>query len=460
MAFGSLRDFIIRLENEGELKRVKAQVSLQYEIGGILRRIFDTKGPSLLLENIEKYNTPIAVGLMSTLKRYSIALETSEDQIGEKWQEALERPIQPKTVNSGPCKEKIHLGVEVDLQEFPIPIWHELDGGPYISLGVCITQDPETGIHNQAIYRLMPQSKNKCGILISPHQHIGLHYAKYEARNEPMPLAVAIGLDPTLYLTAVGELPYGTDHFTVAGGLRKNAVEVVKCETCDLNVPSSAEIIIEGVVQPNLRAPEGPFGEFTGYYGPEGNRPVFEVTAITHRTKPIFQGTTEDKPPTESSLIRGMVKSALLQRALNPIPGIIAVNVAEECCSDFAVIVKMSPLYPGHTRQIMSAIWGTHVGGEAKLVIVVDEDINPFDLGNVMWAVTTRAQFDRDLHTWSSGLGMPLDPSQPSESKAINAKMGIDATRSFKGLSFPTVATPSEETMSKVLSRWDEYGIS
>ena len=234
-----------------------------------------------------------------------MALETTEDDLFSEWKKRREQPNWPvpQIVSNGPCKESIIGDEQVDLAEYPILKWNPLDGGPYITLGVLISKHPETHDRNAGIYRLMVQRKNQLGVNILPRKHIGVHYSKAETNDEPLEVAVVIGLDPVIILAAATRLKLGEDELAFAGALRNEPVKLIRCETIDVEVPASAEIVIEGKMPPRTRVMEGPFGEYTGYYGLAHEMPIIRVEAVTQRAHPIYQATYTGKPIQEEHIM-------------------------------------------------------------------------------------------------------------------------------------------------------------
>ncbi|MFQ6011419.1 MAG: UbiD family decarboxylase, partial [Nitrososphaerales archaeon] len=281
MSFEDLRGYLQRLDSEGELFRVNQQVSIKHELGAICHRSLRVRGEenrALLFENIEGYSIPIAANLLATEKRLSIALDIAQESFHKEWIHRTKNPLPPQIVDSGACKEEIYLGEDVDLYKLPHPTWNGKDGGPYITLPCQISKDPITGERNAGIYRSMVHDKRTLGILAAPYRHIAQHWLK--KKGEPLPVAIAIGLHPTIYMSTASAFPKGVDEIAVAGGLRGSPFDIVKCETNDLEVPASSEIVIEGLVHPEQKHEEGPFGEYAGYYVEKGLNPIIEVTAI------------------------------------------------------------------------------------------------------------------------------------------------------------------------------------
>jgi 4-hydroxy-3-polyprenylbenzoate decarboxylase len=331
--FDGLRAFLSCLEEKGQLSRVTREINGDsYDISIILDELSKRGGKAVLFENIRKYSIPMCANILGTLKRLSMALETTEQELSCEWEKRMMSSWPaPVDVSDGPCKEVIIRSKQVDLYKYPILKWNPLDAGPYITLGVLISKDLETGIRNAGIYRMMVQGKNQLGINMLGPKHITAHYEKAQAKGKPLQAAVVIGLDPTIVLAAATRIRLGEDELAFAGALRKEPVKVASCETVDIEVPASAEIVIEGRVPPGTRAMEGPFGESTGYYNRGGYMPVMRIEAITQRENPIYQATHTGKPPKEEHVITGIsagedyrsvgsVFRALSRRAMGEVP--------------------------------------------------------------------------------------------------------------------------------------------
>ncbi len=301
MPFNDLREFIGFLESKGELIRTKKPVDVKYEISAYIRKTSDVQGPALLFENVKEFTIPVLGGAFATRKRALLALETSNEDYVNKFHDALDHLVAPKLTANAPCKDVIIKGQDVDLNKLPVPIFSERDPAPFITLGLCISRDPKSGGKNTSIYRLQLKGRNRLGIMA---QHLVRQLMEAESIGKCLPIAISIGTDPVLPLATQWMAPYGTDELALAGSLRGAPVELVKAETVDLEVPATAEIIIEGMVLPNVREDEGPFGEVSGYYTPSNPKPVIEVTAITHRKNPIYQAALTGMPTTENHILK------------------------------------------------------------------------------------------------------------------------------------------------------------
>jgi UbiD family decarboxylase len=466
--FESLRDLLAHLESIGKLRRISAAVDKDWEIACITREIMQAppdRRYAVLFENVTGFDTPVATNTLGASRDlYAVALGVPSDggridksAIHDKWVKALGAPLEPVLVSSGPCKENIVRGGDVDLLTFPVPTWTpRQDGGAYLSAGAVIQKDPDTGIQNAGVYRGMIMGRNRIGVLVQPAKHSGVILQKYEAAGRDMEVAIVIGPPPHLGMTSVGRVPYGLDEMAVAGALAGRPMEVVRCETVDLVVPAHSEMVIEGIVRPGVRETEGPFGEFYGHMGPTAQSPIVEVTAITYRDGTIHQGFQEQMPPSEGSCIKDIAMESILLAALRQcgIPGVLDLHVHPMSCQS-KVIVKIKPQFPSHAKAIFSGCWAAYPN-RAKEVIVVEDDCDIYDDGDVQWHISTRVQPDRDLTIWEKGTGLPLDPSMPKEQAIYSGKLGVDAIRKH---AYPPRSVPPEDLIQKVKDRWEEYGL-
>ncbi len=471
MSFKDIREFISKLEEEGELHRIKAEVDWNLELGAVMRTVFEKKGPACLFENVKDSEFPVFTGGFFGYKRYGLAVGAPPDMrsILQKMLKATENPIKPVLVDNAPCKENIDIGDMIDIGKFPVPKWFHLDGGRYIgTLGTIITKDPDTGIRNMGVYRQQIVGKNKLGMLAT--QQCGINLQKYRARNKPMPIATAIGAPPSVLAAAIVRAPYGDDELGIAGGLIGEPIPLVKCESIDLEVPAHAEIILEGEIPPDtsLWVDEGPFGEFSGYCSTIESeiKPVVQLSAVTYRDTPIFQGCSPGIPPNEETTYReiGSTVGAWRNILKAGVPGIKEVYATEMGCAEFIIVVSMDQqFYLGNAREAIEAVFAT-VGKTTKWVIVVDDDIDIFDRGQVEWALSVRVQPHRDIIiTDDRHSGNPLDPSihpglRSHPLLVRGSRIGIDATTKNKGYEFPPLVKSTEEEEKLVELRWKEYG--
>jgi UbiD family decarboxylase len=493
MAFMDLREWMALLEKQNGLRRVAALVDWDREIGAIARRVLEKKGPALLFENIKDYRggrcTRLFTGGLGSRARLALALGFRADATNaELVQYALKKnreTIPPRIVTTGPVKEVLVSGPEVDQTEFPVPKWHYLEGGRYIhTFSGIVTRDPDTRVMNIGIYRGMIGKKNTAPfLLIKGGQHWGQHFLKWSARGEPMPVACVIGWDPIMPFLAGSPIPAGVCEWDVMGAYRGEPAELVRGETVDLEVPARAEIVIEGFIsdEPATYESEGPFGEFTGYVSDLPTpRPTMQITCITHRRDPIFRGCLEGTLPgsySENSVMSSIQRAAIAWNILNGagIPGIRDVFVPP-ITNGVNIVVQIKKAYQGQPKQIAAALWGNSAAQfRYKHVTVVEEDIDPSSYEQVDWAFAHRVNAGEDGIVVFPGIfGSPIDPSTPLEDRDVGRlgtglwnRVLIDATRSWKferrpewaGGRFPPTVRPAPEDEARVRERWEEYGL-
>jgi UbiD family decarboxylase len=441
MPFRDLREFLTLLDSKKDLLRVKKPVDTRFEISAYIRKTSDRRGPAVFFEKVKGHDIPVVGGVFATRERAFLALECGPQNYVNKFQSALEHPIPLRLVRTGACKEVIRKGAEVDLSALPIPIFSEKDPAPFITLGLVISKDPETGKKNTSIYRLQVKGPNRLGIMA---QQLTLQLSKAEAKGEGLPVAIAIGTDPVLPLASQWQAPYGTDEMELAGALRGEAVEVVKAETVDLEVPATAEIVIEGTILPNVREVEGPFGEVSGYYTPANPKPVIEVSAITHRKNPIYQAALTGMPTTENHVLKQIPLEATYYWELKrQHPGVTAVHFPSAGTVGFIVVIAMKQAQEFEARNVIATMLGTR---RNKIIIVVDDDVDIYDMEKVLWAVATRSQPDEDVVIFPRLTASAMDPSV--RRLRVGAGLGIDATKPF-GQPFPEmVRVPGAEDVS------------
>ena len=421
MPFNDLREFVTFLESEGELIRTQKPVDVKYEISAYIRKTSDVQGPALLFDNVKGFDMPVLGGVFSTRKRAFLALETSNEDYVNKFWHALDHLLAPKLVTHAPCKEVVYKGKDVDLNKLPVPIFSEKDPAPFITLGLCISRDPKSGGKNTSIYRLQLKGRNRLGIMA---QHLVRQLVEAESIGKGLPIAIAIGTDPVLPLATQWMAPYGTDELALAGSLRGAPVEVVKAETVDLEVPATAEIIIEGMVLPNVREEEGPFGEVSGYYTPSNPKPVIEVSAITHRKNPIYQAALTGMPTTENHILKQLPLEATYYWQLKKeFPGVTAVHFPAAGTVGMTCVIAMKQAYECEARTLIAAMIGTR---RNKITVVVDDDVDITDMEKVWWAIATRTQADEDVIVFPRVVATAMDPSVPK--LRVGSSLGIDAT--------------------------------
>jgi 4-hydroxy-3-polyprenylbenzoate decarboxylase/2,5-furandicarboxylate decarboxylase 1 len=438
MSFVDMRAFLDYLDERGQLAHVTDEVDPRFEVAAWIRRTSDVAGPTLLFERVRGSELRVAGGLFCSPDKALLALETDDhaDAV-RRFAAAIEAPVAPRVVAGGPCQEIVLTGDEIDLTRLPIPTYSEQDGGAFVTVGIGITRDPETGSRNAGIYRMQLLGPRQLALAASPYSDFDAIRKRYEAEGRDVEHAVAIGVDPVIHLATQARVGYGVDELGVAGALRGDAVELVRCKTVDLEVPATAEIVIEGRFRPGVRHEEGPFGEFSGYVGP-GNpdgEPVLEVSAVTMRRDAIYQAGLTGVPITENHVLKSLpMEAQLLVDLRRPYPDVTAVHYPAEGGAEFLCVVALRQRYAYEARNvILSALGST---GHPKVVVVTDDDVDIYDMAKVWWAILTRCQPEEDVMIIDKAAGGQLDPSAPSP--FVSSVMGIDATRPM-GRSFPEV---------------------
>ena len=367
---------------------------------------------------------------------------------------------QPKIVRRAPCQDVVVTGEDVDLNILPaLKCWPD-DAGRYITLPLVVSRDPESGRRNVGIYRMQIFDRNTTGMHWQTHKGGAHHYRVGESqRLQKLEVAVALGGDPAAIWSGSMPLPPDMDEFAIAGLIREEPVELVKCKTVDLEVPAHAEYVLEGYVTPGELRPEGPFGDHTGYYSPAEDYPVFHVTTITHRKNPIYPTTMVGRPPTEDFFMGKAAERIMLPILQMALPEIVDMNMPAEGAFHNLLIVSMRKEYPGHAQKVMHALWGIGLLMLTKTIIVVDHDVNVQDPSEVAWRVTNNINPATDI-TFAEGPIDDLDHATPIPK--FGSKMGIDATA--KGITdgrsreWPPDIVMSEEIKTLVDRRWKEYG--
>ncbi|MEG6513901.1 menaquinone biosynthesis decarboxylase [Desulforamulus ruminis] len=481
MAYQDLRDYLKVLESKGLLKRIKTEVSADLEITEISDRVVKSGGPALLFENVQGYKMPVVTNLMGSLEHMKLALQVKDlDDIGKEMLEFLQPPelpssfmdklkalpklaqissFLPKTVRSGPCKEVI-LNGNHSLAHLPVLKCWPLDGGPFITLPLVFTKDPETGRRNVGMYRMQVYDEVTTGMHWHMHKDGAENHRKQQRSGQRLEVAVALGADPACIFSAIAPLPPGIDEMLLAGFLRKEPVEMVKCETVDLEVPARSEIVLEGYVDPGELRWEGPFGDHTGYYSLADHYPVFHLTCVTQRKDPIYPATIVGKPPIEDNFMGKAIERTFLPLMRLQLSEIVDINMPAEGCFHNCVIVSIKKKYPGHAKKVMNALWGMGQMMFAKLIIVVDEQVNVQNPSEVAWRVFNNIDARRDVLVVDGPLDA-LDHSSPMP--FYGGKMGIDATRKWPAeghaREWPGDIEMSDDIKSLVNRKWQSYGI-
>lgn len=444
MPYHDLRGFMALLEEAGELRRVSRPVSTKYEIAAGIRRMGDTGGPALLFEDVIGHDMPVVGGLFSTRRRALLALEADSHEEGNtRFLRGLSRPIDPVTVSAAPCQEVVVTGDVVDLHRLPLPVYSEKDGGAYVTVGLTISNDPVDGRRNASVYREMRVDSRRLAVMSHVFQGLGTHIARAAELDRPLDVAIANGVHPVLLYASQAKVPHGVDELAIAGGILGRPVETVRCKTVGLEVPADSEVVIEGRIFPGELAEEGPFGEFTGYYGPAERNPVMQVTAITHRRGPTWLAGLTGVPTTDNHVLKVFAyESAMLDNLRRAFPEVTAVCFPDWGGVQYAAVVGLKQRYKGQARHLILTALGDPA--RPKWVVVVDDDIDVYDTAQVNWAMTTRFQPAEDLIVVPRVAGGPLDPSAPE--KEVISVWGVDATRPF-GVDYPEVVkVPGADT--------------
>ncbi|MDM5284849.1 UbiD family decarboxylase [Peribacillus frigoritolerans] len=417
----TFRTWIEHLQATDRLAVIDRKVSLQYEIAKIAKKLDGKK--ATYFTSVEDYQVPVVSGICSTREDFAEALETDQYGVISKFTEAVASPVPCRALNKqqAPIKENIILD-NIDLMKMlPIPVHHEKDSGNYITAGLFIVRDPVTRKQNVSIHRLQISGGNKIGALILPRHTFHL-YKQAEEAGRPLECAIVIGVDPVTLLASQASTPFGVDELEISSALRGEPLEVVRCETVDIDVPAYAEIVLEGKILPHVREPEGPFGEFPKYYGPRSDKEVIEITAVTHRNNPIFY--TIVPAGYEHLLLGGIPREAsLFQSIRQTVPSVIAVHMSPGGTCRYHAIVSINKRNEGEAKNAILAALANSF--DIKHVVVTDEEVDIFNMEEVEWAIATRFQADRDLVVVHEAQSSKLDPSTRD---GVGSKMGFDCT--------------------------------
>ncbi len=497
MAYKDLRAYIKTLEEKGLLKRVKAEVDPLLEISEITDRFCKSPGggPALFFEKVKGSEYPVATNLFGSFERMALSLEVNTiDDIAGRIEELLNQAppktlreklamlpmlfevskFFPKTVRDAPCHEVIEKD-NPDLSRFPIIKCWPGDGedrgqgsgvrglkneGRFITLPMVFTKDPDSGRQNCGMYRIHIYDKVTTGMHWHIHKDGARHYDKYRALNLRMPAAIAVGSDPAVIYAASAPLPESIDEMLFAGFLRKGPVEMVRCITSDIEVPANSELVIEGYLEPNELRIEGPFGDHTGFYSAADYYPVFHVTCITHRKDLVYPATIVGKPPMEDCYMGKATERIFLPLIRLDFPEIKDIHLPMEGVFHNAALISIKKSYPGHAKKIIHGLWGKGQMMFAKLLVVVDEDVDVQDISYTAWRVLNNVDWKRDV-VISEG---PLDDlDHAANFPRYGSKMGIDATRKTReeGMmrDWPEELFMSDDIKRLVDSRWKEYGL-
>ncbi len=482
MAFDDLRDFIRALERRGELKRVSVEVDPYLEIAQFADRAVKNGGPALFFEKPKGSKVPVAINLFASTRRMEMALGVSdiEDIAGrisgflqmqkpEGWLDKLKmlpklselNSMFPKTVSSGACKEIIRRK-EFSLDWFPILHCWPGDAGRFITLPMVFSRNPDTGKRNCGMYRMQVFDDRTTGMHWQKHKQGAEHYRRRvaQASKGRMPVAVAIGGDPATMFSAVLPLPPDIDEMMFAGFVRGRPVEMVKCETCDLEVPANSEIVLEGYVDLGELRREGPFGDHTGFYSLDDDYPVFHIECVTHRKNPIYATTIVGPPPMEDFYMGKAIERMFLPLIRMQLPEIHDMCMPAEGVFHNLVLVSIRKSYPGQARKVMHAIWGLGQAMFSKCIVVVDEDVDVQNVHEVTWKALNNIDPERDIEFVRG----PIDSlDHASRMPNYGSKMGIDATTKWASEGFqrrwPNPIKMPPQVVKRVDELWKRAGL-
>ena len=485
--YRDLRDFIAQLEQLGELKRIRQPISPELEMTEVSDRTLRCAGPALLFESPKGYETPVLANLFGTPRRVALGMGASSvsalREIGQLLA-TLKEPeppkgvkdawhklpmfkkvlsMSPKVVKRAPCQQQILEGDEIDLADWPIQTCWPGDAGPLITWALVVTRGPNKARQNMGIYRQQVIGRNKVIMRWLAHRGGALDFRDWQQAHpgEPFPVAVALGADPATILAAVTPVPDTLSEYAFAGLLRGSKTELVKCKGSDLQVPASAEIVLEGVIHPGEMADEGPFGDHTGYYNEVERFPVFTIERITHRDNPIYHSTYTGRPPDEPAVLGVALNEVFVPILQKQFPEIVDFYLPPEGCSYRMACVSIKKQYAGHAKRVMLGVWSfLRQFMYTKFVIVVDDDVNVRDWNDVIWAMTTRMDPARDTVMIENTPIDYLDFASPVS--GLGSKMGLDATNKWPGETTREWGTPiamREEVKRRIDELWQSLAI-
>jgi UbiD family decarboxylase len=412
----------------GEVLRIAEPVRLEHDVQALAlelerRRRF----PILRFEQVVGYAMPVVANVMASRRAYAYALGVDAGQMPAEYARRLTEYVKPVLVDDPPFRQIVRRGDDVDLTTLPIPVYYPGDAGRYITAGLTVARDPETGVETEGYHRFQLRGSRRLGVSLHSRRRMFEYQRRAEARGQGLECAIVLGLHPIVGMGSLAYPPPEVSKFEVVGGLFREPMQVARCEAVDLAVPAWAEIVIEGEILAGVREPEGPFGEFTGYFSRRSTQHVFEARALCLREGAWYQSIASGRSP-DHILPLGVLREAEIRNAVSrAIPNVRAVHVPPSGGGSFTAYVSIAQTRPGEARHAIPIVLG--VDHYLKLVVIVDEDIDVFDESDVLWAMATRVQADRDLVVIPGSLGAILDPS--ASEQGVTAKLGIDATKPF-----------------------------
>lgn len=469
MSYRDLREWLDQVNEFGELRTVEG-ADWDLEIGAIteMARKESKVAPCILFDSIKGYSKGqrLVVGQLNSIKRVALTTgmptEMSTLELVDAWRKKIKemKPIAPREVKDGLFVENVWEEKDVDVLRFPTPRYNIGDGGRYIGTGhLTISRDPEEGWINIGTYRIMIHDGKSIGLYMSPGRHGRIQMEKYFAQNRPFPVAVSLGHDPLLFMASAFEVPYGLSEYDFAGGLRGEPLEVVRLERTGLQVPATAEMVIEGECLPTDQKAEGPFGEWTGYYASDmRDEPVIRIRRVYFRNDPIMAGAPPSRPPTEATFYKSFWRSAMVWEQLERagVPDVAGVYCPPEGNTRLLTVVAIRQRYPGHARQAGMIASQCHAAAYlGRFTVVVDDDIDPTDMKDVWWAMTTRCDPADDIEIIRRCWSGPLDPIVPKGKKGFNSRAVIDACRPYDWIKdFPASVRVPDDLARQVKEKW------
>lgn len=441
MPYQDFRQFLAVLRQQGDLFEVDRYVALS-DVGKALKQAYQ-KGRPAVCFNDTGTDFPLVCGVYSDRAKALLAFQADDKSLTQKVLNGLDHPIAPTIVSGhAPCQDVVIQGSDIDINRFPIPIYSPKDGGPYITAGIVVSKDPETGVPDIGHYRFLILGKDTCSFSAQPFHRFGKNLTKCQKMGVKPQAALIIGVDPILAYTCQVQVHDQTNDWEIAGGLRGAPVELTRCKTSAIEVPATAEVVIEFDVDLDTTVMEGPLGEYTGYYTPASLKPVAKITAITHREKPIFQGLLTGKPVTENHILKQIPFEASFLRTLKQqFSTIENISVRASAGVSFYVVISMQQRFAGEARQVILAAMSSNI--RPKWVIVVDPDIDVQSSAEVEWAMAFRSQPQRDVIIVDQIPAGPSDPSihDPTKPRLLRtaSSIGVDATKPY-GKPFSEVA--------------------
>jgi UbiD family decarboxylase len=440
-------DEVVRIGEPIDVEHDVMAVVLEYE-----RR---RRWPVLLFEQVRGHDIPIVANVVASRRALAFALGVQEPALAAEYARRIKERIKPVVVDDPPFRHRILKGDAVDLTTLPIPVYFPGDAGRYLTAGMLVARDPDTGVETEGYHRFQVKGPRRLGVSLHSRRRMFEYQRRAEARGQPLPCAIVLGLHPLVSMGSLAYPPPDVGKFEVVGGLLGEPLEVAPGVVSDLQVPAAAEIVVEGEILPGVREPEGPFGEFTGYFSRRSTEHVFVATALSRRERPWFQSIGSGRAGDHITTL-GLIREAEILNALGrAIPNVRAVHVPLSGTSSFTAYVSIRQGRPGEAKHVIPIVLG--VDHYLKLVVVVDDDIDVFDESDVLWAVATRMQADRDLVVIAGSLGAMLDPS--ADERGVTAKLGIDATRPF-GQPFGEKLVMAPERMARARALVDRLGAS